>query len=463
MVKLGRALLIACCALPMSCVASGESAIPLRTPLASPTSKSARVIALIGTMSGPDRWRGSDAFEGADLGVQALNRNVPAGRPQFQLVTRDDEGSAERATALVREETTDARVEGIVYAGPPEGLPPAEEALDASGIPGLLCYGDLAGAQLLRSHTFQVSPPFPWEARSLAYYALRDRGYKRVGLLVERSLTGQTARRALAAGLRSQGKPSITTVRYPETLTDPRTSLRALKRAHVSALIVQASPPDFAKIQRALSSTGSRYVTTARAKSRGRGWHPQVLALDSAIAPEPYRMPPGTVASDTYARGAYYLPVPGFRQFSTAFEKWWGKKPLGWELRSYDAVQMIGWAAFRSRVGEDVASVLQGLKNQRFGGLDISFDSRDHVAPEQDTVGLWVVPRPSEYVRERTVLPISLPWVPLARTFSTNERRTSIPRTDWGGLFLGGGSAKKTPSVYRMRYGVTTRPSDPFH
>lgn len=459
----GRAIAttVASCLLLSACVGADHDALPLRTPLATPTSKTVRVIALIGTMSGPDRWRGSDAFEGANLGVHALNRNVSPGRPPFQLVTRDDDGSAQRATALVKEETTDARVRGIVYAGPPEGLPPAEEALDAAGIPAVLCYGDLAGAGLLRSHTFQVSPPFPWEARSLVYYATHDRRYTRIGALVDKSLTGQTARRALVAAMPTGGSTRLKTVTYRAASVSLKPQLRVLERARVSAVIVQASPPDFVRIERTLKAMGSKYAGSARARAHAQGWHPQVLAFDAAIAPEPYAVAPGTVASDTYARGAHYLPVPSFRQFTSAFEKWWGKKPIGWELRSYEAVQMIGWAAFRARVDDDVATVLQQMTGERFGGLDISFGPRDHLAPEPNTVGLWVVPRRQEYVRERTVLPVSLPWVPLARSFSANERRTTIPRADWGPLF--GRGATGPPSVYRMRYGITTRRSDPFH
>ncbi|MDQ3878566.1 MAG: ABC transporter substrate-binding protein [Actinomycetota bacterium] len=463
MSKLSCGLLLTCCLLPLSCTSTGDQALPLRTPLASPTSKSERVIALIGTMSGPDRWRGSDAFEGANLGVQALNRNVAPGRPQFQLVTRDDEGDAERATALVKEETTDARVQGVVYAGPPEGLPPAEEALDSAGIPALLCYGDLAGAGLLRSHTFQVSPTYPWEARSLVSYALKDRHYRRLGLLVDTSLTGQTAQRAIAAEARALGKARITTARYAPDTADFAPALEKLKRARVSAVVVAASPPHFVRVQRTLRSMDARYRSTSDARSPRGPWRPQVLAFDGAVAPQPYQVFPGTVASDSYSRGAHYLPLPGFREFASAFEKWWGKRPLGWEVRSYDAVQMIGWASFRADVNEDIASVLEGINGQRFAGLPIALSSRDHLALDQDAIGLWVVPRTTEYVYERTVLPVSLPWVPLARSFSRNERRTSIPAADWGPLFIGGNRAKRAPSVYKMRYGITSRRSDPFH
>src|SRR5687768_15246993 len=99
-----------------------------RTPVASPTSDDSLLIGLVGTLSGPDEWRGEDAFEGAELAVHHLNRARGEGA-RFELVTRDDQGSRQRATELLRELAADDRYKGIVYAGPPAGLPPAEPAL----------------------------------------------------------------------------------------------------------------------------------------------------------------------------------------------------------------------------------------------------------------------------------------------------------------------------------------------
>src|SRR4051794_39023249 len=48
----------------------------------------------------PESWRGEDAFEGADLAVNVLNRTLGPGRAQFELVSLDDRGSASRATQL---------------------------------------------------------------------------------------------------------------------------------------------------------------------------------------------------------------------------------------------------------------------------------------------------------------------------------------------------------------------------
>lgn len=69
-------------------------------------------------MSGPDAWRGEDAFEGADLAIHILNRSLKEREPAFELVTLDDRGSAQTATELVRQLAGSDRTVGIVYAGP---------------------------------------------------------------------------------------------------------------------------------------------------------------------------------------------------------------------------------------------------------------------------------------------------------------------------------------------------------
>jgi len=179
---------------------------PLRpgAPVSTPTTSDARVIGLVGTLSGAEAWRGEDAFEGADLAVSELNQAVADGRPPFELVTRDDRGDPELAAQLVRELAAIDRTIGIVYAGPPGGLPATEAALTQAGIPAILCYGDLYSARLLRPHIFQASPPFLWQARAMARYIERDRGYRRVGALISRSPTGDTAVLSLKTALREQ-------------------------------------------------------------------------------------------------------------------------------------------------------------------------------------------------------------------------------------------------------------------
>ncbi|HWL66031.1 MAG TPA: ABC transporter substrate-binding protein [Actinomycetota bacterium] len=463
------------CLLFISCQpARDENDFTLPVPNPTPSSSNTHIIGLVGTLSGPDSWRGDDAFKGADLAVHELNRELEANETQFELVTLDDRGDADRATDLVKELASSDRAVGIVYAGPPEGLPPAERSLSRMGVPAIICHGDLYGARLLSPHVFQTSPSFLWQSRRIVDYLLGDRGYRRIGLASEISLTGRTARKNLAVALEEEGAGLAGSVTYrPEDLDGARI-VDALRRRRVQAVVIQASPPSALKIQRSLRLNGARYRNTraARASSRAtKAWVPQVVGFDQTMsaALEPVDLPAGTIASDSYDRGVHYLPIPNFARFRQAFRNWWDREPLGWERRSYDAVHMIGWAIDEAGIKEarpdrDLAPVLEKMDGTRFGGLGITLGPDDHTTVEQSTVGLWVVPRLGISVPELGLVPNSMPWVPLARGFSIDGERTDIQPQDWKWLFENAPPKKApAPRLSRARFGVTTSSRDPIH
>jgi ABC-type branched-subunit amino acid transport system substrate-binding protein len=466
------ALASAIAVLLAGCQPSGDDTdiLPARTPVVDPTSSEGPVIGLVGTMTGPDAWRGEDAFEGADLGVHVLNSGLGREDPPYQLVTLDDEGDEAKALELIERLADSERTVGLVYAGPPEALVESEAALSDAGIPGILCFGDLYGRDALSAHLFQVSPPYLWQAQRIASYLVRDRGYRSVGMIVEESSDGSTAQQAMSESLRGLARKQRSSSVTYEPGGDIRNAVTLMKRARVEALVVQGPPGSFSAAARSLASRGSKYRSTAAAKAGGRRrggatWRPQLVGFDSAMSPfVRASLPAGTVAADTYARGAHYLPVPSLAAFRSAFEDWWGDDPLGWERRAYEATSMIGWAAERSGTGEDVAEQLTRLRSQRFGGLDTTFNENDHSSVEASTVGLWVVPRRGAEVLERGSLPDVMPWVPLGRTFSSDGRRTDIPSQDWPYLFTSvPPSSSAGPRIETARWGVTTPRSDPVH
>ena len=445
----------------------------IRRPASAPKSSDTTIVGLVGTMTGEDSWRGEDAFEGADLAVHELNRTLGEDERPFELVTLDDEGDPEAAADLVARLAASPRVAGIVYAGPPEGLPSAEPALEEAGIPAVLCYGDLYSAHLLRQNLFQTSPSYLWQARRLASYLYRDRKYARVGLLVPSSLSGRTARQAFASAATVYGRRATATETYAPGADDLGTEIERLRAARVQAVVVDGSQDLFARALRELREGGARYTTTAEAKRGGtkgpgrRPWRPQVAGFDLTMGPAipPGFAPPGTIASDDYARGAHYLPVPSFEAFREAFSNWWGEAPLGWELRAYEAGRIIGWAA---RVAldrdESVVQALTRLKGRRFGRLDVVLGPDDHTTVNQPHVGLWVVPRPAAGVPEVERLPGRLRWVPLARGFSIDGDNTDLAARDWRYLFRSTPSPKgPAPRNSRWRFGVSTPRSDPVH
>ncbi|MDQ4130750.1 MAG: ABC transporter substrate-binding protein, partial [Actinomycetota bacterium] len=339
-------------------------------PMPAATAPDSLVVGLVGTFSGAGVYSGEDAFEGADLGVQVLNRRREDGQRAYELVTLDDRGSPRRARRLVERLAASERTVGVVYAGPPQALPRAEAALARAGIPAVLCYGDLYSARRLTPHIFQASPPLLWQSRRIASYLFEDRGYLQVGALVGRSFTGSTALAALRSALEEDGRTLAAAARYRRRRgrEDLRRSLERLRRARVEAVVVEGSPGFLPEVQAALGSMRARYRTTpaariasAPAARRARRlatswWKPQLAAFDLALAPARpgANLAAGTVASESYARGVHYLPVPSFRSFRRAFVDWWGARPLGLEGRAYEATRIIGWGLRRAEAGDDL-------------------------------------------------------------------------------------------------------------
>lgn len=444
------------------------SDFPARTPIASPTSEDSLLIGLVGTLSGPDEWRGEDAFEGAEPAINQINRGR-GDAPRIELITRDDRGDRDRAVQLLRELAANDRVIGIVYAGPSDALSSVEADLARSGIPAFLTIGDLYLERQLSPHVFQMSPSYLWGARRIAAYLLRDRRYEDVGAIVGRG----PSRVALQTAF---GEEGARIKRFAADNQNVRDNLRFLKRSRVEAIVVDASPRRTAEMVETLRSMGSLYRGTGRARiasartaklarRHARGWRPQIVTFDLGMsrAVADADPPPGTVAADTYARGSSYLPVPSLERFDAAFRRWWdGEAPSGWELRSYDAVRALGWALDRG--GNDLAKTLEGLERARFGGLPITFGPDDHTAVDQTTVGLWAVPRPSvrNGLRERDEL--VLPWVMLHRGFTIDGEHTMVLNRDWKYLFAGRTFPKgPAPKLKRARFGITTARKDPIH
>jgi ABC-type branched-subunit amino acid transport system substrate-binding protein len=466
-----------------ACESGGKpgTGLTLRRPVPSPSNSRSLVVGMVGTLSGADSWRGEDAFEGANLAVSALNRALPSGSATFELVTLDDRGDPGRATKLVEQLATQERVVGIVFAGPEEGLPPAAGTLGRVGIPAILCYGDLSGEGGLVRPLVQLSPKYRWEARRLLRYALRDRGYEKVGALVEDSSLGHDAARALR-----QAPGRVVVARYGGR-TSIAAALSRLRRRHAEAVVLEGQPEDLAAAVHALQAMGAVYrstpsarIASASPKMRARRlrsghWRPQILGFDSLIsrAVTDAGAPPGSVGADSYARGFFYLPLPRMRSFRVAFQQWWDAPPTGWERRAYDAVRMIGWAVkqaglLRGPAGDrppdrsDLARSLYRIDGRNFSGVPISLSRHDRAALGAPEVGLWTVPGPAD--RFWGKLPVSLRWIMLGRGFAGPGGRTRLPSFTWPYLFrrryLTG---TRPPPATALRYGVATRASDPIH
>lgn len=454
---------------------SGQRSFP-RFPVGRPTRSDSLVIALVGTLSGPEAWRGEDAFEGADMAMHVLNRRRERGESPFELVALDDAGDPARATRRIAEIADLDRAVGLIYAGPPEGIAPAENVLARAGIPAIAVHGDLYGARALTPHVFQAGPSMVWEARRLVSYFLQDRRYRSIGLAAQRGFEGDVAATAFRRAMDDRNRrPHVVRVGDGERAVGR--SVRKLRRRRVEAVIVQADPATFSRVLSRLGNMGATYRTTSQARVasarravrrrrlRTGWWRPQIAGFDHVISTRTAaRVPPGTVATETLARGVHFLPVPRFEEFAAKFGEWWDAAPLGWEQRSYDSALAIGTAARRAHPGDDIAAALEDLRDVRFAGTEITLGPDDHTLIDQTQVGIWTVPRPGVHVAGAGRRPEQLPWVPLARGFAIDGRSTDVAPEDWKHLFRRPPPpGAPPPPARRMRFAVSSPRSDPVH
>jgi hypothetical protein len=460
-------IFLAAAAIALSACEPAPPTVASRRPRSTPTSTDTRIIGLVGTLSGAGSWRGEDAFEGADVGINALNRGLDRGQSSFELVTLDDRGQPRRAARLITRLASDERMVGIVYAGPLDGLMGAEQALGEARVPLLSIFSDVASRGTLTKHVFQIATPLSWEARRIGRYLLTDRRYLTIGGLIDGTPEGRSS----ATALRTALDGGIDIEWYEPETEDLRAPLERLREKAIEAIVVHGSPADFARTLSTLDAMGARYRTTTAARiasapsGRSPGprsaWQPQVVGFDDAIGPSGlHRPPPGTVAAASYERGVHYLPIGSFREFRGAYSKWWDSAPLGREQRAFEAVRILGWAVTTGAL--DLAVALERIPPVRFGGADITLSQTDHVIGASRDVGLWVVPRRGITVRERSRVPRQLPWVPLARAFASGGR-TRLERQDWTSLFVFIPPRSLAPRFQNMRFGVTTPASDPVH
>ena len=352
----------------------------------------APVVAFVGTLSGGGTWRGKPALRGMRTALEGL------GEEQLRLQVLDDRGKRAVATRLVRRVAANDDVAGVVYAGVPRGLPPAEDALADAGIPAFLCYGDLSGAGRLPRHVFQMGPEFEWEIDLLVERA-QTLGADAPGLLVEDSLMGKTARNAFREEMRREEIVfRAVEVFSPTVLEDLPEHLRRLRSAGVNHVFVEASPVEFGRI--------AGYM-------RELDWSPTLLSMDLTLSPalRGPAAPIGSIAVDLETRAAHLIDEGRLASFAAAAEESTGQLPLWWEHRAYEAVRMLVRAVGSAEGQRDLAQVLEDP------GLDMGFTRRDHVAPEREDVGLWERVGPGS----GSGIPRLLPWRPLFELDSASD------------------------------------------
>lgn len=351
------------------------------------------------------------------------------------------EGGVPDARRLARA-TGDPDLIGAVTLHGADAIESARDVIEAAGFPVIELADDLYGTTVLGPAVFQAATPHSWQAWRLArYFGPGDRGFRAVGLLRDRSRSGEAAARGLAAMLAERGLALVDAAGSPEE------GVAHLEAARPPAVVVAGSSEFSARALALLSAEPRRYAGRSRV---GDGWRPQVAGFESLVDVRP-PAPPGTVAAGDYLRaGPGDAPVDAARRFREAWRARHGADPQGWEVAAHDAVLALTEASRRAGDHGDgrggLLAALEGFDRVRFGSLPISLGPDDHLLAERDVLGLWTL-------RDGR-------WKPLMRTFTSDLERTNVLEDDWAAFFEGAVPGGEAPLYRTARSGVTTGRED---
>jgi hypothetical protein len=330
----------------------------------------------------------------------------------------DTSGDPNSAGAAVLRAAADSAA--VIYAGPGTVLTSIRPKLEPTHVPVFLLDGDLYTTRGLYSNVFQASVPLLWQARVIAHY-FRVRGDEMI----------------MPFYFTPEAKPAWISAAAEEHLqTDEEPPIKDGEK------LVGLGP------QPGMMLGGAAGAPTQWATS------------DSGLRA---RQIPGDVAVAGYAWAGWAEPLPRVHDFRQAFRAAYGRLPFGNEQHGFDTVKLLASSLIDTKLkgGARLIAQLETVKNRFFSYMAIRLNPDDHVFYDDWTLGLFAVAGPDEtlepWMSEGT------PWRPVMRTFTNDDKRTTVWERDRKPFFPGWNDPEPSPPFWWSRIGIITRAGDPLH
>lgn len=422
----GLAILAACTA--------GVPSADRTDPPADPPTRAPIVVGVVGTVAGSARPEDRPHLDGMALAEAEINgAGGIAGRP-LELEVVDDGGEPEATSEALAEWLTRPEPVAFLVVGPSSAVDANRLAIQADGRPVILLGGDLYTPRALFPQAFQGGPPMRWQARIVARYLARDRGYERVMVVGDARQDAEDD--AMSAALRDEG---LRVTASP----DPAAG------EGEDAVVALVDPGALPGLVRAV---------------RDRTDPPQLVLPADLLRSDLGPLPPGTVAPGTYTWAPWARPIPRVRRFRDRMERTIGHRPVGAEQEGHDALRLLADAldTTGARSGLPLVRALESNRPRgpTYSALPLVLGPDDHTLIDESWIGLFAVAGPGERAEPWME---GVPWRPIIRTFTYDGERTIFEEGDRRVFFPFWRKNRPSPKFGRARYGITTDSSDPLH
>jgi substrate-binding family protein len=347
-------------------------------------------VGVVSTFSGLGAFIGKITNDSLDAAVQEINATGGIGGRKVELVKRDAGQEVTNGVKAYQEFAGDPHVIGVLWCGG-LGFEESLQLIRRDGMPVVAVFQDLASSDDLwpkgpyRS-IFQVLVPERTGIDLLCRYAARDRGYRRVALLYD-STVSESAKTHYKAGVDHTGLTSVAIESFNVFASEFGPQLQRLKGARPEALFVWGLPTNTAGVVKELDDLGAAYADAPTAKASG-GWRPQVIgspegtgdrSLAELAGPSAR---PGTVTA-WHVGGLVYLPSFAIRRW---MQKYLRRAPSGGEELPADGLATL-LRGFQKAQSGDRRRVVEGIETMgriRFASVEFGFGPRDHLARSPD-------------------------------------------------------------------------------
>jgi ABC-type branched-subunit amino acid transport system substrate-binding protein len=344
---------------------------------------------VIAPFSGIGSFVGNITHNSLDAAVQQINSTGGVGGRKVELVQRDAGMEITAGVKAYQEFAGDPHVAGVLWCGG-LGFDESRNLIKRDQTPSMAVFEDPASSNDLypkvdERSVFQVDMPEDLEVKVLCRYLAEDRGYKRVGLLFDSTISEGVKKNftdsAAQFGLTPAGIESFSVF-----ASDFGPQLQRLRPQQSEALLVWGLSSNTAAVAQQLEQIGAAYVDTPTAK--GSAWHPHIVGAPTGTGDKSFAdlakaaAKTGTVTA-WHLGGLVYLPTFAIGQW---MKKFLNKTPTGGEELPADGLGTFARAIEKggSTDRRKMIDTIERMGRFKFASVEFGFTPQNHLARTED-------------------------------------------------------------------------------
>jgi branched-chain amino acid transport system substrate-binding protein len=349
-------------------------------------------IGFVGPYSGPSAEYTEAGRRAAVMAVEEFNAQWKGKGFQAELIEKDDTSNPTRGVNAVNDLIFRDKVIAVV--GPVNSgvFKPTIPVTKESGILHLSWMGqDSEFTRPVTPNVFRFAQPNFAQAKQLAHYMVKKKGFKRIGVIHDNTAYGKPGAAEFTAELKALGVEPIGDESFNMRDADVSAQLLKLKQGNPDAILVWAIGNDQATVKRGLAKLGMDIPLYGANSMVSLGF----WTVLGDLATNTY-----TTYFDTYAKPN---PTPVAKAFAEKYFKKYGndkyygpgKDPYFYLVapaQGYDAMNATLKVAVEAKGDpRKMVTLMESLRDYRGVLGAISFGSDDHEAYESSSYGILQV------------------------------------------------------------------------